>query len=106
MLCDGFDRRASRCPSGNGQEALEILRSNSQSIDLLITDVIMPGIGGPQLAKIAQEMRPGVPVIYISGYTDRALDRSTIGESVAFLQKPFTLGPLAMKIRDILGNQS
>jgi len=92
--------------SGNGQEALEILRSNSQSIDLLITDVIMPGIGGPQLAKIAQEMRPGVPVIYISGYTDRALDRSTIGESVAFLQKPFTLGPLAMKIREILGNQS
>jgi two-component system cell cycle sensor histidine kinase/response regulator CckA len=92
--------------SGNGQEALEKLRSNSQSIDLLITDVIMPGIGGPQLAKIAQEMRPGVPVIYISGYPDRALDRSTLGESAAFLQKPFSLGPLAMKIREILGNQS
>ena len=92
--------------SGKGEEALLMLQSNSPSIDLLITDIIMPGIGGPQLAKMAQEVRPGVPVIYISGYTDRALDRSTIGEGAAFLQKPFRLGSLAVKIREILENQS
>jgi PAS domain S-box-containing protein len=88
--------------SGNGEEALLMLQSHSQSIDLLITDIIMPGIAGPQLARIAQEVRPGVPVIYISGYTDRALDRSTIGEGAAFLQKPFRLGALAVKIREVL----
>jgi CheY-like chemotaxis protein len=90
--------------AGNGAEAITILQNNS-SIDLLVTDVIMPVIGGPQLAKIAQETRPGLPVIYISGYTDRALDRSTIGESAAFLQKPFGLRSLAVKIREMLGNE-
>ncbi len=92
--------------SGNGEEALLMLQSNLQAIDLLITDIIMPGIGGPQLAKTAHEVRPGMPVIYISGYTDRALDRSTIGEGTAFLQKPFRLGSLALKIREILGDQA
>jgi CheY-like chemotaxis protein len=92
--------------SGNGEEALLMLQSNSQSIDLLITDIIMPGIGGPQLAKTAQEVRPGVPVIYISGYTDRARDRATIGKSAAFLQKPFRLGSLAVKIREVLADGS
>jgi len=89
--------------SGNGEEALEIFRSNAQSIDLIITDVIMPGIGGPQLVRKAQEVRPGVLAIYISGYTDRALDRETIGAGAPFLQKPFGLGSLAVKIRETLG---
>jgi CheY-like chemotaxis protein len=92
--------------SGNGEEALLMLQSNLRSIDLLITDIIMPGIGGAQLAKTAQDLGSGIPVIYISGYTDRALDRSTIGEGSAFLQKPFRLGSLAVKIREILGDQS
>jgi PAS domain S-box-containing protein len=92
--------------AGNGEEALEILQGKGQSIDVLITDIIMPGIGGPQLAKRTQEIRPGVAVIYISGYTDRALDRSTIGEGATFLQKPFSLGSLAVNIREILGDQS
>ncbi len=92
--------------SGNGEEALLMLQSNLRSIDLLITDIIMPGIGGAQLAKTAQDLGSEIPVIYISGYTDRALDRSTIGEGSAFLQKPFRLGSLAVKIREILGDQS
>lgn len=92
--------------SGNGEEALLMLQSNAQSIDLLITDIIMPGIGGPQLAMTAQEIRSGMPVIYISGYTDHALDRSTIGAGASFMQKPFRLGSLALKIREVLADQS
>jgi FixJ family two-component response regulator len=66
----------------------------------------MPGIGGPQLAMTAQEIRSGMPIIYISGYTDRALDRSTIGAGASFMQKPFRLGSLARKIRQVLADQS
>jgi two-component system, cell cycle sensor histidine kinase and response regulator CckA len=88
--------------AGNGEEALATLQNSSQVIDLLITDIIMPLIGGPELARVAQEKRSDLPVIYISGYTDRALDRSTIGESAAFLQKPFGLRSLAVKIREVL----
>jgi two-component system, cell cycle sensor histidine kinase and response regulator CckA len=92
--------------AGNGEEALRLLCDHDQSIDLLLTDIIMPGIGGRQLARNAQEMRPDVPVIYISGYTDRALDLSTIGENATFLQKPFSLSSLASKMRELLGKQS
>jgi PAS domain S-box-containing protein len=92
--------------SGNGEEALLMFQSHAQSIDLLITDIIMPGIGGPQLAMTAQEIRSGMPIIYISGYTDRALDRSTIGAGASFMQKPFRLGSLARKIRQVLADQS
>lgn len=88
--------------AGNGEEALIILQNNSQVIELLITDIVMPLIGGPELAEVARKTRPSLPVIYISGYTDRALDRSTIGENGSFLQKPFGLRTLAQKIREVL----
>jgi len=89
--------------AGNGEAALAIIREHQDPIHLLITDVVMPGMGGPQLAKVAQELRPDLRVIYVSGYTDRAMDRSVIGPGASFLQKPFNLGTLATKIQTLVG---
>ncbi len=88
----------------NAEDALRIIRERVDPIHVLITDMVMPGIGGPQLAKAAQELRPGLRVIYVSGYTDRAMDRSAIGPDAVFLQKPFNLNALAVKLRDLLGD--
>jgi len=90
--------------ASNGEEALSLIRSHPKVIELLVTDMVMPGMGGPQLAKMALELQPHLRIIYVSGYTDRALDRSVIGENAAFLQKPFNLSSLAVRIRELLEN--
>ncbi len=72
-------------------------------IDLLMTDVVMPGISGRELAERLVHLRPGIKILYMSGYTDRAIVHHGILETGAvLLQKPFTLATLASKIREIL----
>ena len=86
----------------NGEQALEMVRNFQQQIHVLITDMVMPGLGGPQLASEALALRPDLRVIYASGYTDRSIDRSLIGANATFLQKPFGLGVLASTVRRLL----
>jgi PAS domain S-box-containing protein len=86
----------------NGEVALEICKSNTGTIDLLITDVVMPGHSGPNVAKQVTEMRPGVRTIFMSGYTDRTISSDSLGPNDAFFQKPFNLQVLARKIQAIL----
>jgi CheY-like chemotaxis protein len=87
----------------NGECGLEMAQSFNENIDILITDVMMPGIGGRELAKKLSETRPGISVLYLSGYTeDAVVTQGTIGPAVAFLQKPFTLQNLAKKVREVL----
>ena len=72
-------------------------------VKLLITDVIMPGIGGRQLAQALRERWPAMRVLYISGYTDDAVVRHGLDAAAdAFLQKPFTPQALARKVRELL----
>jgi FixJ family two-component response regulator len=74
-----------------------------EKIDILVTDVMMPGIGGRELAKKLSEIRPGISVLYLSGYTeDAVVTQGAKGPAVAFLQKPFTLQNLAKKVREVL----
>src|SRR5208282_778357 len=75
--------------AGNRQEALHICRSHQGLIHVLISDVVLPGGGGPDLAKAALETRPDLRVIYMSGYTDRVVGSELIGANATFLQKPF-----------------
>jgi CheY-like chemotaxis protein len=87
--------------ASNGADALEKWNSRGSDIQLLITDVVMPGIGGPQLLEFLRAKKPDLRVIYISGYADRTSDSEPI-PSHAYLQKPFSLEVLARKIRSVL----
>ncbi|WP_264683717.1 response regulator [Wolbachia endosymbiont (group B) of Xestia c-nigrum] len=87
-----------------GSEALEIIRKKNQHIDLIITDVIMPEVSGPEIVKETLIHRPNIKVIFISGYTEDAFlksDEINI-EDFHFLPKPFTLNELGNKVQSVL----
>ena len=88
----------------NGEEALETINQGT-SFDVLVTDVVMPQMDGPELNKKAREIIPDLKTIFISGYTEDDF-RKNLGDdtNIHFLPKPFTLKDLAAKVRDVLGN--
>ncbi|HTH51346.1 MAG TPA: PAS domain S-box protein, partial [Pyrinomonadaceae bacterium] len=76
----------------DGVEAYDILRNGSDDIELLITDVIMPRMGGRELAERLRETRPDLPILFASGYTDEAVVRhGMLDDGMNFIQKPFTI---------------
>jgi PAS domain S-box-containing protein len=87
----------------HGEEALRTCEQAQNGVHLLITDVVMPNMSGPQLAERLRRLRPDLKVLYLSGYTDDAVVRHGIlgGES-PFLQKPFSPDSLALKVREVL----
>jgi PAS domain S-box-containing protein len=86
-----------------GAEAIRICERHKEPIHLLITDVVMPQMGGQQVATHVAACRPGIKVLFLSGYTDDAIVRHGILRSeVAFLQKPFTQIALGRKVREVL----
>jgi PAS domain S-box-containing protein len=85
-------------------EALRLAEEFTGRLDLLMTDVVMPGMNGRELAKLLQELRPNLQVLFASGYTaDVIAQHGILSEDVHFIQKPFTLGGLSHKVREILG---
>ncbi|HWZ83466.1 MAG TPA: PAS domain S-box protein [Terriglobales bacterium] len=87
----------------NGERGLRVAEAHGKEIDILITDVVMPGIGGRELAKRLLKLRPSLGVLYLSGYTeDTILHQGALDPGTAFLQKPFTLQNLARKVREVL----
>ena len=87
----------------DGHTALELAAMHSGTIHLLMTDVVMPGISGRELAERAKLIRPKIKVLYMSGYTDQAVVHHGILEMDAvLLQKPFTMTTLSTKLREIL----
>ncbi len=87
--------------AGNTKEAMKIFRSYEREIHVLITDIVMPGSGGLELAKSALELRPALSVLLTSGYPDRLLERQDIRLG-KFLQKPFSFDALARTVRSLL----
>jgi PAS domain S-box-containing protein len=93
--------------AGDGPSALELLRRHSGTLDLLLTDVVMPGMSGPEVAQAVTSMRPGTQVLYTSGYTDSAIGHHGVLEpGIAFLQKPFSANDLTRKVRVLLDEAS
>jgi len=87
----------------NGAEALRIFREQGDAIQLMITDVVMPQMGGAELAGHLATLRPQLKLLYMSGYTDDAIVHHGVLEAgKAFLQKPFTPEALARKVREVL----
>ena len=95
--------RVTSCPGG--VEALDLLDDPSARFDLLLADVVMPGMRGDDLARRAVAMRPGLPVLFMSGYSDDAppSDLGPTSGSVAFIDKPFDAGALLERMRELLG---
>jgi two-component system, cell cycle sensor histidine kinase and response regulator CckA len=90
-------------PAQNAGEALLLCEDHPDPIDLLLTDVVMPRVSGPDLAKRLAKVRPEMKVLFMSGYTDDSVVRHGVLEAgVAFLQKPITPASLARKIREVL----
>jgi CheY-like chemotaxis protein len=90
----------------DGIEAFQLAQQHHGEIDLLLTDVVMPRMGGPELAIRLANLRPQMKVIYMSGYTEFAKDNRKLAESQkVILQKPFALVTLARKVREVLGVQ-
>jgi hypothetical protein len=87
----------------NGEAALRMCERNQEPIDLLLTDVIMPEMNGPELAERLHRLRPELRVLFMSGYTDDAIvHHGVLEEGVNFIQKPFAPDVLAKKVRQIL----
>lgn len=89
--------------AGNGEEALAVASHSADAIRLLITDVVMPTMGGKELSAQLRERISGLRTIYISGHTDNSMvKRGILERDVDFLQKPFTTDTLARKVREVL----
>lgn len=70
---------------------------------MLITDVVMPHMGGPELARRMSELRPGLRVLYSSGYTENTIvDHGVLQKDIDFLQKPYSPTTLAARVREVL----
>ena len=94
-------------PAADGREALAVARAFSGPIDLLLTDVVMPKMGGADLVAALAELRPGLRVVYMSGYTDGALSQQgVLGEGITLVEKPFSSDTLARVLREVLDRKT
>ena len=90
--------------SADGEEALALASARAEPLDLLLTDVVMPHLGGAELAQRLVARQPGLPVLFMSGYTDGAIQQQhgVLAEGVSLLEKPFTRDQLARQVRRAL----
>ena len=90
--------------ASHGLEALRLASQQNSPIHLLLTDVVMPGMSGPELALHLSREQPAMKVLYMSGYADEALGHhGVLAEGMEFLQKPFTPQDLGLRVRESLG---
>lgn len=87
----------------NAEAALSIIEQRKKPLDLLLTDVVMPGLNGAQLGKRAKEIRPELPILYMTGFTRNAIvHQGRLDEGLQLLQKPISQAQLATRVRDLL----
>ena len=105
LICEALSTSGCKVLSApDGQKASRIVSEQKGEIDLLLTDVIMPGMSGPALAKQVRSLRPQTKILYMSGYSGEFLPEM-LTPGVSFIQKPFTLADLARKIRKMLADK-
>jgi CheY-like chemotaxis protein len=92
--------------AASGEEASQLLAEHAERVELLLTDVVMPGMSGRDLADALRQENPDLKVLFMSGYTSDAVLRHGILHGAAnFLEKPFSPATLAKKVRDVLDRQ-
>jgi two-component system cell cycle sensor histidine kinase/response regulator CckA len=88
----------------DGEQAFKLVEQHAGPIHLLLTDIVLPRMGGPEIAHRLRALRPGIGVLFTSGYTDRGVVENGVLESgIAFLQKPFAADELRRRVREVLG---
>jgi signal transduction histidine kinase len=93
--------------AGSAEDALRLVQSENPEVDLLLTDLVMPGLGGRELAELLLARRPGLPVLYMSGYSEEMTSRQGRLESdAAFLPKPFSVEELLLKVRMVIRSRA
>jgi CheY-like chemotaxis protein len=93
--------------AAHGAEALEVMETASDPVDLVVTDVVMPGMDGRELGRRLTQRWPTLPVLYISAYdVNDIFRRGSPRTSAPFLQKPFPPDRLITRVRQLLGNRS
>ena len=91
----------------NGQEAIDIYKARQEEIDLVILDMIMPGMGGSEIFNVLKEINPRIKVILSSGYSIDGRPANMLDRGCrAFIQKPYSMGDLSQKIRGVLDMRS
>ena len=89
--------------ASNGKDAVEICREYQNRIDLVMTDVVMPQMGGRELVERLEELLPDAKVLFMSGYTDDAIvHHGVLDQSMNYLEKPFDPNMLIKKVREVL----
>ncbi|WP_424933229.1 ATP-binding protein [Amaricoccus macauensis] len=88
--------------AASGEEALDILKDDDLHVDIMLSDVIMPGLDGPAWVREARKKRPAAKVIFMSGYTEDAFSTDETMADASFLPKPFTLPELTQRVKDML----
>jgi len=89
--------------AANGREGLEICKNRAQRIDLVLTDLVMPGLNGKEVAALVRQLCPEIRIVYMTGYGGEALAGQEIDQKEELLQKPFSPETLSRKIREVLG---
>ena len=89
--------------AGNGEQALQLAAQHKGPIDLILTDVVMPKMGGRQMAETIIRSRPKTRVLFMSGYTDDAIvHHGVLAEGIPFIEKPFTPHSLVLRVREVI----
>jgi len=86
----------------DGQEAVDLIAAHKGPLDILVSDVVMPRLGGPEVARALRVRWPALPVLLMSGYTADALRKGRDIPDSAFLPKPFTPDQLCLRVRELL----
>jgi CheY-like chemotaxis protein len=89
--------------AANGRAALRVLETHADTVDLVLSDLALPGMGGVELAGAVRALRPGLPLLLVTGYSLAGREEELAASGVAgWLQKPFTLDQLAGKIAEVV----
>jgi CheY-like chemotaxis protein len=99
-VLEGYGYTVRAAPDGT--EAIAIAKEHHADIDLLLTDMVMPGLSGRELANVLSESYPHLKVLFTSGYPGSSFAKVRQDRRVAFIQKPYLAGELARKIRETL----
>jgi two-component system cell cycle sensor histidine kinase/response regulator CckA len=108
LVCRSLEAEGYRTlEAGHGAEALEVMESAPGGVDLVVTDVVMPGMDGRELGRRLSQRWPDLPVLYISAYdVNDIFRRGSPRSSAPFLQKPFALEGLVSTVRDLIASRS